>query len=370
MPIMEFHITSDSAGKYTQIPNLFIKKYMPSANGNFVKLYLHLMMVCQQEAAESLSVNTLADCMECTENDVLRALHYWQREGVLTLRESENGIAGITLHDPAPDRAKDVAAPIVTVFENTAKPPVRTVSPEPAQTGNFPVPDKQNYTPLQAEALTKDAEIDRTITAIEEVLGEPVSPSHLQTILYFMCDVGFSQSLLVTLYETAVRKGKKKPNYIEAIGISWARKGIRTPEDAQEESVRFSGRYALVSKAFGIRRNLAPAEREIIDGWDSYHFADGIIEEACRRTVLQTGDTNLNYASKILKNWHDKEVISLRDIEKYDQSFKRQRKETNGSRKIGTSKNQFQNFPQRVYSKNDYSTLERQLLQGQASAVE
>ena len=348
---MGFSITSDSENEYTQIPNSFIRNYMPSANGNFVKLYLHLLMVYQQAVpSKELSVPILADCMECTENDVLRALHYWQREGLLTIQEKENTILGITLCKPGS----------ITAEKAPSYPAPAEKSPE-----ELPVPDKQNYTPLQSEALMKDAEIDRAVNAVEQILGEPVSPAHLQTILYFMCDVGFSSALLAALYETAVQKGKKRPSYIEAIGISWAKKGIRTPEQAREESASFSGKYSLVSKAFGIRRSLAPAEREIIDGWDSYHFSDSIIEEACKRTILQTGDANLHYASRILENWYKKNVITLQDIENCDASHKRQKRNTGTGKKVVVSQNQFQNFPQRTYSQKDYSSLERQLLQGQ-----
>lgn len=367
---MGFTIVSESGCGYTRIPNSFICDYMPSANGNFVKLYLYLMMACQQPAAtRELSVPSLADCMECTENDILRALHYWQREELLILKEENGEILGIVLREPFSGSNPASAATVENAAESTVAdtdmPSERFSVPAPLAQSEHPIPDKQNYTPLQAEALMKDQEIDRAISAVEQLLGEPVSPAHLQMILYFMCDIGFSAPLLITLYETAIHKGKKKPNYIEAIGISWAKKGIETPEQAQEESSSFSGRYALVSNAFGIRRSLAPAEREIIDGWESYHFADNIIEEACRRTILQTGDANLNYASKILENWHKKQVVSLQDIEKCDESYKRQKRNSGNTKKIIVSKNQFQNFPQRSYSQKDYNSLERQLLQGQ-----
>ncbi|MFR5618138.1 MAG: DnaD domain-containing protein [Clostridium sp.] len=71
---------------------------------------------------------------------------------------------------------------------------------------------------------------------------------------------------------------------------------------------------------------LAPAEREIIDTWSDYGFSDEIIEQACKRTVLQTGGTNLNYITSILKDWHKKGVLTLADIEKCDKSFQQKKK--------------------------------------------
>lgn len=103
-------------------------------------------------------------------------------------------------------------------------------------------------------------------------------------------------------------------------------KGITTPEEAKDESSAFSGLYHVVSKALGLNRSLAPAEREIIDTWSDYGFSDEIIEQACKRTVLQTGGTNLNYITSILKDWHKKGVLTLADIEKCDKSFQQKKK--------------------------------------------
>ncbi len=360
---MGFTLTSESAMDYTQIPDLFIQKYMPSADGNFVKVYLFLLMFHQHPTqTDELSASALADCLECTEKDVIRALHYWEKRGLLSLQEHEGEIVELSLHIPGSSDTR-VSSPVKSTGSPVAK--VTNLPPTSARFSDFSVPKKQTYTPLQAEALTKDAETNRAIDAIEQLLGEPVSPAHLQTILYFLCDVGFSTDLIITLYKVATAKGKKKPSYIEAIGISWASQGIKTPEEAENESLNFSGRYALVAKAFGIRDNLKPAQREVVDSWNVYHFADSIIAEACKRTILQTGDANFQYTSKILENWHKNRVNSLQDIEKCDASYKKEKKNSGSVReKNNAHKNSFQKFPQRSYSRQEYDSLEKQLLRG------
>ena len=70
---MGFTIAAEDALAVTQVPNWFICSYMPTAEGHFVKIYLYLLMLCQHplRAAEQ-SVSSLADCMECTENDVFQ----------------------------------------------------------------------------------------------------------------------------------------------------------------------------------------------------------------------------------------------------------------------------------------------------------
>lgn len=358
---MAFTVDSDWGQDFTLISDSFISNYMPAANGNYVKIYIYLQMLSKRpDTCADITVNKLADVMECTENDILRALRYWKKQGLLDLTENNGEISRIQMGTlPA-----ESEVPVKNELDEAAagqEEASDAVDGAKAQ----PVPKKQNYTPLQAEALRKDIEIDKAINRVEALLGEPVSPSHLQLILYFMCDIGFTADLLVTLYETALHKGKKKTSYIEAIGISWAKKGIHTPEEAKAESESFSGRYALVTRTLGSTDKLAPVHKQMIDSWEDYHFDDNIVEEACRRTALQTGGglKNLPYVSAILKKWNDRQIHSMEDIEKNDANYKHQKK--NKTAKPPAGKNQFQKFPQRAYSAQEVSSLEQRLLQKQ-----
>lgn len=349
---MGFTVSSDKEQGYTKISNQFIQSYMATANGSYIKLYLYLQMLCQHPDTADIqtknapaALNNLADKMECTESDIFRALRYWNKQGLLEWNEHNGEICEIKLLEPLADTPSKAS-----VISSTPLP-------------GYNAPEKQSYTPLQAEALRKDIEIDKAIQRVETLLGEPVSPAHLQLILYLMCDIGFSSDLLSTLYETALKKGKKKPSYIEAIGLSWASQGIQTPEEAREESLAFNGRYALVAKELSFTDILTPVSRELIDSWDSYNFSDDIIREACRRAAGRVGGgpKGLTYASKILKRWNEQNVRSTDDILREDESFRRQKKNT--APRTTAVKNKFQNFPQRVYSSREYASLEKRLLQ-------
>lgn len=382
---MNFTMSSDKGPSFTLVPNAFISDYMPSANGNFVKVYFYLLMLFQHpETLEDRSISGLADMMECTENDILRALRYWKKQGLLSFMQSGDEIQNIHLTSPDSDVPADTVAASYetastqsnitenTLTNNTA---AEESKPQEEEKKSLPVeeeiyiPAKQTYTALQAEALCNDIEIGHALEEVEQILGEPLSPTHLQTILYFMCDVGFSADLLITLYKTAVRKGKKQPRYIEAIGISWAKQGIRTSEEAIKESESFGGRYALITRTLGITEPLAPVNREIIDEWDTYDFSDDMIEEACRRGALQTGGgvSSLRYISGILKKWNKEDIRTREDLKKSDASFQQKKKEKTNEqkhtqKKQNSPKNQFQNFPQRDYSDEDVNSLEKKLL--------
>ena len=61
----------------TPISNRFIDRFLPEANGEFVKVYL-LLLRRVAEGGE-LSVSYMADKLNHTEKDVLRALKYWEK---------------------------------------------------------------------------------------------------------------------------------------------------------------------------------------------------------------------------------------------------------------------------------------------------
>ena len=68
----------------TWIENNFIDNYMAQANGEYVKVYLFLLRHLQNPCT-TMTISTIADCLENTEKDILRALKYWEKEGLISL---------------------------------------------------------------------------------------------------------------------------------------------------------------------------------------------------------------------------------------------------------------------------------------------
>ena len=68
----------------TVIPNTFFDEYLPRANGEFLKIYLYLLRWLSHPD-HALSLSGIADIFFMTENDVTRALKYWEGEKILSL---------------------------------------------------------------------------------------------------------------------------------------------------------------------------------------------------------------------------------------------------------------------------------------------
>ena len=97
----------------TTIYNSFIEDYMPAANGSYVKVYLYIAK-CLQAKESNFSISSLADQLENTEKDILRALMYWEKKGLMSLnRDKATGeILGLEMLIPFAERDFDT-------YENT-----------------------------------------------------------------------------------------------------------------------------------------------------------------------------------------------------------------------------------------------------------
>ena len=134
----------------TYIHNTFIEDYMLSANGSYVKVYIYLSK-CIQTGEKNLSISSLADKMDNTEKDILRALNYWEKNHLIHLVKGGNNgeITGIEILNP-------------DSMENRQKNMPRT---EPGEN-----PDRQKKTPVK-ETLVKEIPVKET--ASPEKTAEP-----------------------------------------------------------------------------------------------------------------------------------------------------------------------------------------------------
>ncbi len=86
--------TSNNSG-FTCVSNTFIDDFMKDANGEYVKTYLYLLRCLNKDGYE-FSIEQLADCLDHTEKDVMRAFTYWEKVGLLRLEYStDNELSGI-----------------------------------------------------------------------------------------------------------------------------------------------------------------------------------------------------------------------------------------------------------------------------------
>ena len=386
------HLRALSSSQVTVLSNIFIDQYMPGAGGEFVKVYIYLLRLLADPSA-SVCLPLLADRLNCTEGDISRALKYWSNEGLLILETDPSGeLTGITLTEPSPDTQMELtatvsvpqsalaaAAPISqTVSAATVSVPQsalaatapisQTVS---AATVSTPQPDTapsrsaSALTPARIKELKENEDVAQLIYICEQYLGKTLTPTDTRNILFFYDELKMSVDLIDFLIQYCVGRGHKSMRYIETVAMAWSKEGITTVEMAKDSTSRYGRDYFTILKAMGItNRNPVDSEIVMMDTWlKDYGFSMDMIQEACSRTIMQTGQPSFQYAHKILTGWFKKGALTPEAVHALDvQHQKRSQDNSRGRSQTPKSSNRFNNFQQRNY---DFKELEKQLLERQ-----
>jgi DnaD/phage-associated family protein len=350
-------IQADGISDVTIIPNIFIDQFMPSANGAYVKVYIYLLRMFMGNNPR-ITISSIADKLENTEKDIIRALNYWEKLDLLTITHNkQNEIISISLVDPRTIKSENTisSAPDIEIEEIAVS---LHASEKPAV--------RQTYSADRIAQLTDNDQIKYALHIVEIYLDRPLKPMDLQLILYLYDELHFSAELIMYLYEYCVSKGKKNTSYIEAVALTWASDGIDTEEKAREATTTYNEHFLAVNKAFGLNRAPGQIERQYITKWvEVFGFSDEIITEACNRTILRTQKPDFKYTDKILDTWFKKDVKSHTDIMKLDEEFAKGNKTVESAKVTPINKpssNRFNQFPQRSYTDKDYAELEKKLL--------
>ena len=405
----------------TTIYNSFIEDYMPAANGSYVKVYLYIAK-CLQAKESNFSISSLADQLENTEKDILRALMYWEKKGLMSLnRDKATGeILGLEMLIPFAERdfdtyentAKESAASLgvdsdlsetgaldrrnsdlsetgaldrrnsdlsetdaanTSTYESSGTDAPSNVNSDvhrasnSAQEKNSSAVKPIQVSPEQIQELSANEDFVWVCNVVESYLERPMKPTEIQLITYLYGTLHFSRELILHLYDYCISMGKTACNYIQTVALSWHEQGIKTPEQAQNASVRYLASYNAVSKALGLGRGLAEIEKKYVDHWQNdWNMNLSVILEACNRTVLKLHHADFKYTEGILSHWNEQNVRTLQGVEQSDLHYA-QTKEQKEKKKPSTSgkqppRNQFQNFKQRDVSSEELQELERKLL--------
>ena len=375
----EIVLQQQNASGITYISNRFFDEYMPSANGEYVKVFLYLLRLVQAGTL-TLSPAMLADVFDHTEKDILRAFIYWERMDLLELSYDDNKeLIGLRILDlptsPLPPSSPDGGSFNQSVTKRDATPnPATTTAVEPTGTTTGSntqkttsdaspaanVTNKKEYSRSQLEEFTDKEDVQELLFISERYIGRPLNTTEIQTIFYWYDSLQFSVDLIDYLIEYCVNRGHTSIHYMDKVALGWAEIDIRTVAQAKKTANLHSRANYTVIKALGIKgRNLVELETTMIQKWtETYAFSLDIVEEACTRTISATHQPSFEYTDSILTRWHQSGVKTMDDIKKLDETYQQNKKVHISKEKTATN-NKFNNFVQRSY---DYDQLEKKLL--------
>ena len=403
--MLPIDLTLDGSAGVTLLSNIFIDHYMKDANDVQIKVYLYLLRTVS--AGRAADLNTLADFLNCSERDIIRALRYWANQGVLSLSYDQalmvsgndfyegrlSGICLQNLHKPMPATALSMSNSMSNM-QNMTTMSTQTVSVNNrlqsgfaasasvasapaaaasvsgvASVPSLPDPDKRksSYTLDDLKRFKADPDNCFLLTAAQQYLGIQLSEPQYRSLLFLSEGLGFSAELTDYLLQYCVGNKQKSFHYIEATALAWAEQGISTVEEAKAlVHPKDDRESAAIMTWMGRSGNPAPEEARLIHRWlRIYASPMPLIEEACRRAVLAVSNNRFSYADKILKSWNDQGLQTLEAVNAADEAYRQSTRPLSapaGSKAPGahsSKRSSYSNMKQHDY---DFSELEKKLI--------
>ena len=290
----------------TMVSNHFIDEYMALANGEYIKEYLFLI----RHEGEEVSVSMIADALNHTEADVMRALTYWKKAGVL------NEVA--------------VSKPETTFA--AASETACSVKPAEERKKETTREGRKSYTPEQINGLAGDEDFSQLLYIAQKYLNKVFTQRDCEVFAYLYDGIHMPVELLEYVVEYCVQGGHTSLRYIETVAISWHEKGFKTVDNAKNYALTFSKDSFAVMRAFGLSdRNPGDLERDYMDKWfRTFGFSKELVIEACNRTLAATHSPSFPYADKILQGWKKAGVRTMEEIRKLDEQHADKKKNGDG----------------------------------------
>ena len=279
------------------IPKSFIDKYLCSADGSFVKVYLLGLSQCETD--KHMPPAEFAHELSMLLSDVVRAWEYWESQGLVKITYKN----------------KDKTDFDIEFQDNTVQ---RNVKPE----------TKPVYTANEIYSCAeKSMELKEMFAISEKILGKHLSSTDINVIYSLYDYYRLPADVIPMLLMYCVKIGKKSMRQIEKEAQVWVDKGIDTLERTEKYIAmmeKYSSKAHKLKKALGIYdRNFTPTEEKYIKIWfEQMNLSVELISFAYDIAVVNSGKINFKYMNSILEDWYKNGIKTPKQANEYKNSRK------------------------------------------------
>jgi DnaD/phage-associated family protein len=305
----------------TLIPDVFISDYLPSLDGDSVKIYIFIQYLGKHN--KSANLTEISKTLSIEIERVKDSLQLLENYGII--------------------EKKDKKTLLVDLKEKEIKKLFR-----------------RKTTSLPEEAIEnseKNKRRNATVYAINEKFFQGLmSPTWYTDIDTWFERYKFDEDVMYTLFQHCFDHRGFSKNYIEKVAENWFNKNIKTSLDLDTyyiENQKLREIRNKIAKKLKLGRMLTEYEEELVENWYSnYNYEFDIIEIVLKRTTGKTSP-NFNYINSVLTDWNSKGLKTKEEIMEYTKIL--QSKTSNENRRVADSKvPQYANFEQREYSEEYY----------------
>lgn len=262
----------------TPLENQFILEYLPTANGDYVKVYLYGLLQCYHPAQDT-SVTAMARELNLTEEEVMAAYRYWERRGL-----------------------------------------VRRVGDNPPQWRYIGVKQRQ----LMA-VDTVDPAYAEFCEGVYSIFGADRTPTtqELTRAYEWVVDLELPPEVVMMLLTYCRDNNGKHFSFkvAEKLAMQMKDENVRTAEEAgafflRDEQVKSGTRAVL--RRLGKRRNPSEDEMEMYALWTrEWGYGHDAVMAACAATT--GGEPTFKYLNGILKNMKEQQGSAMASAEAVQQ---------------------------------------------------
>jgi len=311
----------------TILPNRFIDEFMVDADECALKVYIYLLRFIFNPGVD-VDVKAMADALDITVTKTKKALKSWQAKGLLNVVEDEKGnISQVRLLDinSVGTASAYAAAPVAKPAKAEAKTEeveeVFDIHPEliKRDTSNVIFP---KYSAAQMKVFGDDGHFAELIEKMQRIVIEKsgkmveFKAEDIKTLAGIYECLEFSDELIEYLYTYCAERGNTSYKYIKAVAMAWAEDGIKSAKDADYQTKRYSQLLNNMKKALGKHSGFGEQVIKEIESW-VYDFGmdDEVIIYACNKAASRGTDTPFPIVRKMINDWHEKNVKTLKDAE-------------------------------------------------------
>lgn len=300
----------------TQIPDIFFTEYLPSTNGDFVKVYLYMMFLSKYN--KDIKVNDLSKSLNIPVKVIQDACAYLEEIGIITKK-----VNGYIVNNIQDIELRKLYSPKVTL------------------------------SPKDIEQNAKNQYREKAIESINNNYFQGImSPSWYGDIELWFKKYGFDEQVMVALFDYCFNKSALHRNYIQAVADAWYKNNIKTYADlenyeqSQEELATIK---KSIAKKLKLTRQLTQYEEDYIKKWIiDFNYNMEIIELALRKTTSKA-NPSFDYLDKLISDWHNRNLKNSTDIEQFLSTYKK----PSATPSTTTKKSGYSNYEQRSYENLD-----------------
>lgn len=289
--------------EHLPVPVDFVKNHLKDANGAYVKVYLYILYLASGNL--EMSFSDIARELNLIESDVLNAIDYWKKAGVL---KEGNDFIYIGRKEP---EIKNIVA---------REEKKELIKPE--------------YDSIWvAKEIAESDELSDMMNLCQDIFGRILVTGEMESIYWFYDGLGFSPEAILLLLEYCISKGKTNIKYIEKVAISWSERGAvdadKVCEIIKEDEEKNGYLYSL-RKVMGIAdRALSQSEEKYLMKWrNDMAMSEEMVALSYEYCIIQTARLSFPYMDKIIERWFKEGIHDIASAEEDNRKFKGRKEQT------------------------------------------